>query len=308
MKYHTKPVEGKYKRYSNPRVSQYHMCKSSSKEEVVHERSHSMSLRHRMSKYQNNHRMMTRTALEKTDQDFEFISLDYKRKNMTTVRNTKPTKPKAEVYEVPALNDFPDILDEPGPSVMTVANAVGEINKDDNCSMSINEALAQNSTDTIQSTATYSLTEDKALIVMFQNTTPSKNCTYITVTMATNSFLNVNQVFLTSQNDTVANMSADSNIDYYTNLLLSSSVKDNLPKNDMHQNVVTATNTLSHNEVSMDMSTMKDPSTTCTDKNPVTATNTVSQDDMSTDTSTINDPSKICTDKNPVTLTSTVDE
>ena len=247
-----KPVEVKYKWYSYPRVSQYHMCESSSKEEVVCERSHSMSLRHRVSKYQNNHCMMTRTALEKTDQDFKFISLDYKRKKMTMVRNTKPSKPKAEVYEVPTLNDFSYILDEPEPHVMAVENAVGEINKDNNCSTSINEAPSQNSTDTIQSTATNSLTEDKALIVTSQN-----------------SFLNVKQVFVTSQKDTAANMCTDSNhstptnIDNYVNLLLSLSVKDNLAKSDMHQNVVTATKTLSHNEVSMDTSTMKDPCTTC---------------------------------------------
>ena len=62
------------------------------------------------------------TAVEKTDQEFEFISLDYKRKNMTTVIHTKPTKPKEEVYEVPVFTDIPDILDKPEPSVKPAAN------------------------------------------------------------------------------------------------------------------------------------------------------------------------------------------
>ena len=62
--------------------------------------------------------MMTRTAVEKTDQEFEFISLDYKSKNVTMVIHTKPTKPKQEVHEVPVLNDIPDIPDGPEPSFM----------------------------------------------------------------------------------------------------------------------------------------------------------------------------------------------
>ena len=79
-----------------------------------------------------------RTAVEKTDQEFEFISLDYKRKNMTMVIQTKPTKLKEEVCEVRMLNDIPDILDKAEPSVMPVANAIEVINKADNCSTSIN--------------------------------------------------------------------------------------------------------------------------------------------------------------------------
>ena len=71
---------------------------------------------------------------------------------MTTV--IKPTKQKEGISKVPALNNIPDIPNEPEPSFMPVENVVAQRKKEVNCSTSINEVPAKKSTNKNCTTAT----------------------------------------------------------------------------------------------------------------------------------------------------------